>query len=508
MKPHAPQCILPGDSAAALHDAAASRAVEAEALARHAPHVLMQRAGRGVARLARALAPFAQRIWVAAGPGNNGGDGVVAATQLHRAGVAVRVTLLADAQRLPADAAAALADARAAGVPVSAQFPEGEFDLSIDALLGLGSRRAPEGAIGEAVRRINRSAPLRLAVDLPTGLDADTGRRLGDDAVRATHTLALLTLKPGLFTAEGRDHCGEVWLDALGESPAAPPTAWLAGAGDAALPPRRHASHKGSFGDLAVVGGARGMTGAALLAARGALAAGAGRVFVDLLGPGPEFDVVRPELMFRSGWWRSPPATIERTTVVCGCGGGDAVRDALPTLLGRAPRLVLDADALNAIAADDALRARLAARAARRQGTVLTPHPLEAARLLGVAAAQVQADRVGAAQRLAERDGTVVLLKGSGSVVAATDAVPTVNPTGNARLAGGGTGDVLAGFVGGLWAQAASGDDAASGRRAAVAAAWLHGRAADRIGDETPNCRVLRAADLAERLAAGESTRR
>jgi hydroxyethylthiazole kinase-like uncharacterized protein yjeF len=500
MAPSLPQRVLPGDGGAALHDTVASRAAEAEALARHAPHVLMQRAGIGVARLARAVAPFARRVWVAAGPGNNGGDGLVAATHLHRAGVAVQVTLLADEQRLPADAAAALADARAAGVPVSAAWPDGTFDLAIDALLGLGSRRAPQGAIGEAARRLGRSAPIRLAVDLPTGLDADTGRRLGDDAVVATHTLALLTLKPGLFTADGRDHAGEVWLDALGEAPAAAPAARLAGAADAALAPRRHSSHKGSFGDLAVVGGAPGMTGAALLAARAALGAGAGRVFVDLLGPPePGMDLLRPELMFRPGWWRSSPATIERTTVVCGCGGGDAVRGALPSLLSRSPRLVLDADALNAIAADPALHTLLAARAPRGQATVLTPHPLEAARLLGIAAARVQDDRIGAALRLARRDGTVVVLKGSGTVIAAPGAVPTLNPTGDARLAAAGTGDVLAGFIGGLWAQADPSGGAESARHAAVAGAWLHGRAAERA---PPGCRVVRAADLADWLAA------
>lgn len=501
-----PLRMLPGDASAALHDTASSRAVESAALARHPPHELMRRAGLGVARLALAVAPFARRVWVAAGPGNNGGDGLVAATHLHRAGLAVQVTLLGDAGRLPPDAADALREARAAGVAVSpeaAGAPDVGVDLAIDALLGLGAVRPPQGAIADAVQRLNRSRGPCLAVDLPTGLHADSGRVLGDDAVRATHTLALLTLKPGLFTAAGRDHAGEVWFDTLGERAEVAPSAWLTGAADAsdAIARRTHASHKGSFGDVAVVGGAAGMTGAALLAARAALAAGAGRVFVDLLGAGPALDARRPELMFRPGWWRSAPDALQRSTAVCGCGGGEAVGHALPVLLARVPRLVLDADALNAIAQDQTLRRLLDARAARGQATVLTPHPLEAARLLGATAVEVQADRLGAARALAERDGVVVLLKGSGSIVAAPRAVPSINPTGNALLASGGTGDVLAGFVGGLWAQSGDTDLAASARRAAVTAAWAHGLAADRAAAAAPAPRVLRAADLVERLA-------
>jgi len=509
---HWPRRILPGDAPAALHDVQASRTIEAAALAQHAPHALMQRAGTAVARLALAVAPHAQRIWIACGPGNNGGDGLVAARHLQRAGLDVQATLFGDAQRLPDDARQALADALRDGVAVSAELPGTRCDLVIDALLGLGASRAPQGALADAIAAIDAMQTRVLAVDLPSGLHADTGQRLGAAAVTATHTLSLLTLKPGLFTGVGRDHAGQVWLDALGVQVAADnATARLAGA-DAmqVLAPRAHASHKGSHGDLVVVGGAAGMTGAALLAARAALASGAGRVFVSLLDAhGLPCDPQHPELMFRPQWWRSEPATLARCTVVCGCGGGAAVREALPALLSRCPRLLLDADALNALAADEGLRRQLRERAARGQATLLTPHPLEAARLLGSDVAGVQADRLHAASTLAQREGCVVLLKGSGSVIAAPGELPVINPSGNGLLAGGGTGDVLAGWAGGFWAQLASAHgDLRSAQLAVQAAAWLHGHAADRQLALAPHSLALRAGELTERMREAAAAQR
>ena len=412
-----------------LHDALASREVEALAAAGLPPHTLMQRAGLAVARLALALAPHAQRIWIAAGPGNNGGDGFEAALHLHRAGKKVLVSAIGDPSRRPPDAAASLARAQAAGVAIdSAPAQDASCDIAIDALLGLGSTRAPEGAVAAALRLFNRQPGLRLAVDLPSGLEGDRGRLLGDVAARATHTLSLLTLKPGLFTAQGRDAAGDVWFDDLGCSEAARPIAaraWLGGAEAtrALRAPRLQAQHKGSFGDVVVVGGAPSMSGAVLLAGRAALAAGAGRVYVAALDPSaPSTDPAWPELMSRRDAWRDSGGGLAQTTVVCGCGGGDAVRETLPSLLTRAARLVLDADALNAIANDSSLQALLTARAARGQATVLTPHPLEAARLLGAASAvTIQSDRLGCAEQLAARFACVVLLKGSGSVIAAPE---------------------------------------------------------------------------------------
>ena len=488
----------------ALHAEPASRRIEQRAAMALPPHTLMQRAGQAVAQLAQALTPHARRVWVAAGPGNNGGDGLEAAALLQRAGREVRVTLAADAARLPTDAAGSLQRARDAGVAIEIVAPDAlppplpslcTGDIAIDALLGLGATRAPAAALAALVDQLAAAGCAVLAVDLPSGLNAATGQAAGGVAVRAAHTLSLLTLKPGLFTGSGREHAGTVWFDDLGTDAAAePPDAWLCGHDPAALGRRAASAHKGSFGEVAVVGGATGMTGAALLAARAAHAAGAGRVFVELLSAGPPaFDALRPELMFRTGWSHSPAPVLAVTTVACGCGAGDAVRAVLPRLLGSVPRLVLDADALNAVAADASLQTMLRARAARAAATVLTPHPLEAARLLACSTAEVQADRLRAAQQLAERFQCVVVLKGSGSVIAAPGRVPCINATGNASLASAGTGDVLAGWLAGLWAQWPAGDDAAFD--VACHAVAAHGAAA-----EPERAGAMRAADLVEVL--------
>ena len=486
-----------------MHDAAASRRAEQAALGAAEPLALMEAAGLSLARLALALVPHARQVCVWAGPGNNGGDGLVAARHLHASGCEVRVLLLQAAGQRPADALRAQAKAVAAGVALQAwsdtQAPEilKTADLHIDALLGLGARRAPQGAMAAAITALNAAAdsgtPV-LAADLPSGLHPDTGAVLGAAAVCATATLALLSLKPGCHTAQGRDHAGKVWLDVLGV-PAGPPTAWLAG--PARDRPRLHSSHKGSHGDVVVVGGAAGMVGAAWLAARAALAAGAGRVFCSLLDEQASLlDPMQAALMGRHRWWASAPGTLASATVACGCGGGADIQPALPALLAHVPRLVLDADALNAIAGDASLQARLQSRAAHGVATVLTPHPLEAARLLQSTAAAVQADRLAAAQTLAERYAAVVVLKGSGTVLAAPGALPCVNSSGNASLASAGTGDVLAGWVAGLWSQAPQ----ASVMEIATQAVWQHGRAAD-IDTAAARGAPMTASRLIEALA-------
>lgn len=492
-----------------LHRTATTRRIEAQAAAGLPPHTLMQRAGEAAARLALAVAPHAQRIWVAAGPGNNGGDGLEAAYRLQQAGKQVHVTWwgsTAGQRPAPADALAAHERAHAAGVPISHDLPDlrQRFDVVIDALLGIGARRAAEAELAAAIDRLNAS-PTVLAIDLPSGLDTDTGRRLGA-CVRADHTLSLLTLKPGLFTADGRDQSGVVWFDALGVTEYADePDAWLSGA-SAPMQTRPHARHKGSFGDVAVIGGAAGMAGAALLAARAALAAGAGRVFVDAVQADGSallpVDVEHPELMMRSGWRQSDATVLATTTVVCGCGGGEAIRAGLPRLLSLAGRLVLDADALNAVAVDTSLMTLLRARASRSLATVLTPHPLEAARLLGCDTNTVQSDRLAAARALTERTGCVVVLKGSGSIIAAPGQAPHINGTGNASLASGGTGDVLAGWLGGQWAQIDA-DAAGSTLQAAFCAASQavadHGAAAEPLQPGP-----LPASELIQRLQQGQ----
>ena len=501
--------VMPG-TALPLHSIAATRLMEAAGLAGLPPHTLMQRAGLSVARLALAVAPHAHTLWVACGPGNNGGDGLEAAMHLKRWGKNVVVTWLGTAGTALADAALSYGRAVSAGVQF-ADAPPAQFDLCIDALLGIGASsasRATEGRMAQWMAAINAGTAPVLAVDVPSGLTADTGHA-GAQSVKAQFTLSLLTLKPGLFTGHGRDVCGQVWLDDLDSldslgglaAPAAPtqsadlaaPTAWLAGA--PARQARAHASHKGSYGDVAVIGGAPGMTGAALLAASAALHFGAGRVFVALLDGGAMMvDPQRPELMFRS--WDA--LDFKALTVVCGCGGGDPVRHVLARVLSIAGSMVIDADALNAISNDTQLQSLLRARAARQVNTVLTPHPLEAARLLGTTAALVQQDRLAAARQLGERFICTVVLKGSGTVIAAPGQTLVINPTGNAALATAGTGDVLAGMMGAGLANAQRNGQSAF--QSACDAVYLHGKAAD----DWPAHQALTAGALANGQAMGQ----
>ncbi len=488
-----PVPVLPSTRGWALHDVPASRRIEQAAQLGQAPNSLMQRAGLAVARLALALAPHARSIWIAAGPGNNGGDGLVAARHLHLARRSLRVSLLGDPSALAADAQQAHSQALQAGVSIEATLPNSmDFDLAIDALLGIGANRAPQGHIAQAIGMLNDGIAPVLAVDVPSGLDASNGGLLGSAAVRASHTLSLLTLKPGLFTAQGRDHSGRVWFDSLGvDSRSELASATLIG--PPPLTARAHAQHKGSFGDVLVVGGAAGMSGAAMLAARAALAAGAGRVFLVRLDGCLAPDPLWPEIMPRPATEVLQPQVLAQRSVVCGCGGGDAVRAVLPMVLHHSARLVLDADALNAIASEPSLLRALQSRASRGLPSLATPHPLEAARLLGIDSAQVQADRLVHATALAGRLQCNVVLKGSGTVIACPDQVPAINSTGNARLGTAGTGDVLAGWIGGLWAQHPL--DAASD--IAAAGVWLHGRA----GEGGDLSQALRAAELIEAMA-------
>ncbi len=474
-----------------------TRALERAALSAHPAPPLMERAGQSVARLARALAPHAQRVWVACGPGNNGGDGAVAARHLHQAGFDVHVTALplSHDRPLPPDAQAAWQRLADCGLVVH-QTPPLTWDIAIDALLGIGGKPGLSGPMAEWLRGMNQAHAPVLCIDTPSALDAQTGTWHGppERGSSQRHTLSLLTLKPGLFTQEGRDWAGEVWWDGLGvgdggfglapspsvaTSPAPAPARPSADAellAAPALPLSAHASHKGHYGDLAVAGGDVGMEGAAWLAGSAALHAGAGRVWVCLLGrqASPATSAASESRHPHALMTRSLDALdVRQTHVVCGCGGGDAVRAVLPRLLSTAKSLVLDADALNAIAQDPALQHLLRLRGAAGHPTILTPHPLEAARLQGCSTREIQADRLGQAQQLAQRFGAVVVLKGSGTVIAMAHRIPGINPSGNARLASAGTGDVLAGMIG---ARLAQGDEA---WQAATRAVFWHGQAAD-----------------------------
>ena len=503
------QKITPAHSQS-LFNVAATRRIEQCAASTLPEHTLMRRVGLAVARLSLALAPHAQCIWVACGPGNNGGDGFEAAMHLHQWGKRVVVTCIDPGKNgLPKDAKAARDQALAAGVTFADEAPA-DFDFCIDALLGIGGDLDParEGTARmlQWLQTMATSTAPCLAVDLPSGLNADTGASIAIYSgaarahicwPRALFTLSLLTLKPGLFTFKGRDRAGEVWFDDLTvDVPNTElPSAWLLGANSAAATQRLHSAHKGSFGDVAVLGGestaSSHMAGAALLAASAALHAGAGRVFVALLGGSTlSVDPYQPELMFRS-----PDALdLRAQVVVCGCGGGQAIKTVLPKVLSTATRLVLDADALNAIANDTQLQTLLKARAARAEqgyATVLTPHPLEAARLLQTTTADIQCDRLKAAAQLVTLYQAVVVLKGSGSVIAAPGQVSRINSSGNALLATAGTGDVLAGIVG---AYLANGLDAFD---ATCSAVFRHGQTADDWPQKYPG-----EALTASRLAA------
>jgi hydroxyethylthiazole kinase-like uncharacterized protein yjeF len=464
----------------ALYTVAQIRAIEHAAAVTLPPGTLMQRAGQAAANMALALlAGQANRsVLLLAGPGNNGGDALEAAANLAHpsAGVDVALIHLPGDGPVSAETAQALARAQASQARFLHFLPAAEPGLVIDGLFGIGLARPLAGAARALVEALNALALPVLALDVPSGLDADTGAVVGPRgvAVRASSTLTFIGDKPGLHTRDGRDHAGAVQVETLGIDQQLFPSAG-AELNEPALfaqqlRPRANNSHKGSFGDVGIVGGAHGMAGAAMLAARGALYAGAGRVLVAAFDPGLGFDSMQPEIMFRD----AANYPVGAGTLVLGPGMGGSLRAIqllAKALIGDAV-LVLDADALNLISNSIVLQDRLTGRAG---ATLLTPHPLEAARLLGVTSAEVQHDRLACARRLAERFGAIVVLKGSGSVIAEPDGHAVVNPSGNPGLASAGTGDVLSGMCGSLLAQGWP------VREAALGAVWIHGAAADRL---------------------------
>jgi hydroxyethylthiazole kinase-like uncharacterized protein yjeF len=447
-----------------LYSVAQTRAIEHAALASLPSGTLMQRAGAAAAQWALELITEVRPVLVLAGPGNNGGDALDVAARLRDAGVDVTVLHRAGATQSP-EKAAALARCQMDGVTFVESIPDGvTWALVVDGLFGIGLTRAITLALPPF------TCPV-LALDVPSGLDGDTGTVVAG-AVRATHTITFVGDKPGLHTGDGRDYAGIVRVARLDIDPAllpAPDAELVTPAAfGAQLAPRRQNSHKGEFGDVAIIGGADGMAGAAILAARAALYSGAGRVFVAALDARLAFDAMHPEIMLRA----AASFALAGRTLVVGPGMGDGARALLARTIASDAPLVLDADALNALAADPALQDAVRTRA---RMAILTPHPLEAARLLGVTAKVVQADRLAAARELAARCGAVVVLKGSGTVIAQPDGRVAINPTGNAGLATGGAGDVLSGLTGTLLAQ---GWDAWP---AALGAVWIHGAAADRL---------------------------
>jgi hydroxyethylthiazole kinase-like uncharacterized protein yjeF len=438
---------------------------------------LMERAGLAAAELARELiAEGSKDVLVLAGPGNNGGDAYEAAVHLKQWFYRVHLVSPADAAKLPPDAQRAHAKWLAAGGAVLAAAPEDlRWGLVIDGLFGSGRIRAVEAEYAGLVEIANSQSCPVLALDVPSGIDSDTGHIFGC-AVRATHTLTFIAHKPGLLTLDGPDHCGELRVAGLGldVKQLLRPRAWIVGPElfSAVLKPRRRNFHKGDAGSVAVLGGATGMTGAALLAARAALKLGGGRVYVGLLDThAPHLDPLAPELMLR-GPDEIFGLDLDALVVGPGLGQGERAETLLGVVLTEDMPCVLDADALNLLAENEDLQ-RVCAR--RGADTLITPHPGEAARLLGGTVSDVQKDRVAAAHALRDKFGSHVLLKGNGSVLAASDGHWFINTSGNPGMASAGMGDVLSGMLGSLLAQGYSGE------AALVLGTHLHGCAGDAL---------------------------
>lgn len=478
--------------------------------------VLMESAGRAVTEVALLeiqARPGAEGVRIVCGTGNNGGDGLVVARHLAQAGVAVEVELIGDPERLSADAARNLERARAVGVEVSAGPLSGAGPgVWVDAIFGTGLSRNVEGAAAEAIERIARArkAGARvIAIDVPSGLDADRGQTLGR-AVRADRTVAIGLPKLGLALEPGRSLAGEVSVARIGIADRAPgvePDAelWSASMVGASLPERPAAGHKGSFGHVLVVAGSEGKTGAAALAAAGAGRSGAGLVTLacpESLNPILEvkcteaLTVPVPESAEKGFSTRAVGVVLElsreRDAVVLGPGVGSSaeVRTTMRSLARRIDcPLVVDAEGLTALEGD------LKVLASRRAPTWITPHPGEAARLLGTEPGAINADRMGAAIALARATGAVVVLKGAATVCVEPGGRRLVNPTGGPALATGGTGDVLAGMIAGLSAQGVPAFEAAA------CAVYVHGAASDGLAARQGSAGIL-AGDLAEAVPA------
>jgi hydroxyethylthiazole kinase-like uncharacterized protein yjeF len=407
---------------------------------------LMQRAAAAAADLAQKIISDKKDVLVLAGPGNNGGDARVMAKLLEER--FFRVTVASK----------------------RADVPDKPWGLVVDGLFGIGLAREVAGDHAALVDYANAQRCPVLALDIPSGVHSDSGRVLGR-AVRATHTITFIALKPGLLTLDGPDHCGRIEVADLGLRNVMAPSAWVAEPAlfKELLKPRPRNFHKGLAGSVGILGGAAGMTGAALLAARAALKMGAGRVYAGLLDETLTLDANFLELMLRHPD-DALGQDLDALVVGPGLGQGERAETLVGAALASDLPCVLDADALNLLSENEDLRHACARRSAE---TLLTPHPAEAARLLAITTADVQADRVKAARILAENLHAHVVLKGAGSILVARDAHWFVNTSGNPGMASAGMGDVLAGMLGALLAQRYTGETAL------VLGVHLHGAAAD-----------------------------
>jgi ADP-dependent NAD(P)H-hydrate dehydratase / NAD(P)H-hydrate epimerase len=482
----------------ALYTAAQVRALDAHAIeSLGVPgYTLMKRAGEAALRFLRTRWPTAHRIVIVCGGGHNGGDGYTLARFARAAGITVSVLAAVSPERLEGDARRAHEDCAASGIPIEAFRFEAlaAGDVVVDAVLGTGLRSVLRDDALAVIEAINAAHRPIMALDVPSGLDSDTGAQLGA-VVRADCTVTFVGLKAGLFVGEGPERAGTVFFDDL-EVPVPSDARFrpcLERITEAeisrALPRRARASHKGDFGRVLIVGGGPGMPGAARLAGEAALRVGAGLVSVAL-APENVGAVVsgRPELIClgveRSSELEEELARADVVAIGPGLGRTDWGRAHFRTVLECGKPLVLDADALNLLAESGAVRPA--------SGWILTPHPGEAGRLLGLPSDEVQRDRLAALDQLVERFGGIVVLKGAGTLVGKAGATPGLCERGNPGMATAGMGDVLTGAIAGILAQC---HDPWLAARAGVLAHAIAGDSLARTGE-----RGLLASDVAREL--------
>ncbi|HEV2270440.1 MAG TPA: NAD(P)H-hydrate dehydratase [Steroidobacteraceae bacterium] len=480
-----------------LYSTAQVRALDAYAIEKLGipGYTLMKRAGEAALRFLRTRFPVAHRIVVVCGAGNNGGDGYVLARFAQAAGLTVTTLAATAPDQLRGDALQAYEDLRASGGKIhpyaAQQLRQGE--VIVDALLGTGLRGAAREEIARVIRDINGAGRPVLAVDVPSGLDSDTGNPLGD-TLRADCTVTFVGLKTGLFIGDGPEFAGTVFFDDLEITPAeagAPSPRIeriLESAIQQALPRRARSSHKGDFGRVLIVGGGVGMPGAVRLAGEACLRVGAGLVTVAVA---PEnvsaISAGRPELiclqLTDAEELREPAEKADVIAIGPGLGRTPWARAALAAVLSCDKPLVVDADALNIIA-ESGGRANA--------DWVLTPHPGEAGRLLGVETSEIQRDRLAALEHLVARYRGTVVLKGAGTLVGLPGRTPALCERGNPGMATAGMGDVLTGTIAGILAQCR---DTWLAARVGVLVHAMAGDAAARTGE-----RGLIASDVAREL--------
>jgi hydroxyethylthiazole kinase-like uncharacterized protein yjeF len=488
--------------------------------------LLMENAALRVVEAAEVMLSAAggRRVAIVAGKGNNGGDGLAAARHLAGRGCEVAVWLIGDPEAVQGDARTNLEIVRRLGLPLSGPAVDErtvfDADLILDALLGTGVRGAPAGPIAAAIEAINRSPAPVLAVDLPSGLDADTGAVPGP-CVRAARTVTFALPKRGLLVYPGRGQAGEIVVADIGiprrllEDPALETHAITPADVARILPARPPDGHKGTFGRVFVLAGSPGLTGAATLCSEAALRVGAGLLTLGIpasLNPILEVKLTEamtlplPETETHAhtirAWETIAERVVTSSAVAMGPGMGrhpDTAELVRRVLRERDGPMVIDADGLNALAEPVADRSLLPPgngsppqrHTSRELGphVVITPHPGEMARLLGTNSQEVQSNRLATAERAARELGCVVVLKGAGSIVAAPDGRLWIGPAGTAALATGGTGDVLTGVIAGLLAQGVAPLDAA------IAGVYVHGHAGERLAESVGDAGTL-AGDL------------